>query len=122
MADLLLKTLGRDLNIDTGDLQIVTGPEAIAQHLRIRFRFFFAEWFLDRRLGVPYFQRILIKNPGTNVVRSIMRKVITATPGVLALISLDTVYEGEIRKLTVRFEARIEGSDVPLEFVEEFII
>lgn len=117
-----IDTATGDIDLSTGDLQFVDGPEAIAQHLRIRLRFFLSEWFLDRRIGIPYYQRILVKNARTNVVLAIMRKAITTTPGVLSLISIDTVYESAIRKLTVRFDARIEGSDEPLSFVEEFII
>lgn len=120
--DIALQTIDHDLDISTGDLEILEGAEAIAQHLRIRLQFFFAEWFLDRRLGVPYYQKILIKNPGTNVVRAIIRKVVTSTPGVLALISLDTAYEGTIRKLTVSFTAKIQGTDEPLVFSQEFIV
>jgi len=120
--DIRLQDAQRDIDISGGDLNLIDGPEAVAQHLRIRFHFFLGEWFLDRRLGIPYFQKILKKNPGTNVVRAIIRRVITTTPGVLALISLDTNYEGAIRKLTTPFEARIEGSDETLSFVEEFII
>ena len=120
--DIKLQDVQRDLDISGGDLNLVDGPEAVAQHLRIRFHFFLGEWFLDQRLGVPYFQKVLKKNPGTNVVRAVLRRVITTTPGVLALISLNTEYEGAIRKLTTPFECRIEGADEPLEFVEEFII
>ncbi len=120
--DLALKTLDHDLDFSTGDLDLLEGAEAVAQNLRIRLQFFLGEWFLDFRQGMPYFEKILVKNPGTNVVRSIIRKTVTSTPGVLALIALNTTYEGTIRKLTVAFTCRITGTDAPLEFTEEFII
>ena len=120
--DLKLSTADHDLDVSTGDFKLVERAEAVAQHLRIRLQFFLGEWFLDRRVGIPYYQKILVKNPGTNVVRAIMRRVITSTPGVLELRSLSTEYEGTNRKLTVAFTAQVEGSDEPLVFVEEFIV
>lgn len=110
-----------DIDISTGDLVFVEGTEAIAQHLRIRLGFFLGEWMLDRRLGVPYFQHVLIKNPKTSVVRGILRKVILRTPGVLTVSDLLVTYEPTTRIMSVSFTAQVTG-DVTLNFDEEFII
>jgi hypothetical protein len=120
-VDLLLDINSNDLDVTTGDLQLTSGAEGIAQHIRIRLRFFLAEWFLDTRLGIPYFQRILVKNPGTAVVRSILRDVIVSTPGVASMNNFVTDYVGATRTLSVAFTA-ITTDDEPLEFTEEFII
>lgn len=78
-----MKTLALD---STGDLalpvRLAEGPEAVAQKVRARLRFFLGEWFLDRRLGVPYLTKILVKNPNLSLVSSIYRRVIRQTPGI----------------------------------------
>jgi len=120
--DIKIDTATGDLAIENGDLVLLDGPEAIAQHLRIRLRFFKGDWFLDTRIGIPYFEQILIKAPNENVVRAIFRKVILETPGVEGLRSLSFTYDGAARRLTTEFDADIVGADVPISFVEEMII
>lgn len=119
--DIKLDTTG-DIDLTTGDLVLLEGPDAIAQHLRIRLRFYLGEWYLDTRIGIPYFQTILVKGARLNIVRAIFRKVILTTPGVEGLRSLDLEYEGVTRKLTVTFDADIVGADAPVRFEEELIV
>ena len=121
MADFLVDPATGDLDLSSGDIQIVDGANAVAQHVRIRLRTLFGEWFLDRRIGVPYFQRILIKNPGTNVVNRILRQVVAETPGIVELREFTTEYEGVPRRLTVRFNA-IADDGTNLTFEDELIV
>ncbi len=111
-----------DIDLTTGDLVLLDGIEAVAQHLRIRFRFYQGEWYLDTRIGMPYFQIILLKGARINIITEIFRKAILDTPGVEKLYSLDLSYDGATRVLSVEFEADIEGSDETIRFEEEFII
>ncbi len=121
MADLKLNVQTGDLEIGPdGDLIIVTGLDAIAQHLRIRLQFFRGEWFLDTRLGIPYYEEVLIKAPDLNVVQSLLREAIRETPGVIAINSFELDFEGVTRRLSLDFEAlTTEG---PLRFTEDFVI
>lgn len=119
--DFKLDTTG-DIDLTTGDLVLLDGPDAIAQHLRIRLRFFLGEWYLDQRVGMPYFQTILVKGARLNIVRAIFRKAILATPGVEGLRSLDLDYAPATRRLTVTFDADIVGADALVRFEEEMII
>lgn len=121
MADFKMTTLG-DLDLSTGDIQLVTGRDEIAQHLRIRLKFFIGEWFLDKRLGIPYIQKVFRKNPNSNVVRDLISRTALGTPGVEEIQSLDFVLDGANRKLTVDLRAKIVGDDVPLDFSEELIL
>jgi len=115
-VDLKLDDQG-DLAIENGDLVLLTGADAIRQHLKIRLRTFKGEWFLDQRLGVPYFDKILVKNPSLPQVTSLYRKVITDTPGVTALLDLAVSLDNAARRLTVTFAA--ETTDGPVELTEE---
>jgi len=120
--DLKIDTATGDLAIENGDLVLLDGPDAIAQHLSTRLRFWKGDWYLDTRIGIPYLEQILIKAPNENVVRAIFRKAILDTPGVEALRSLLFSYDGAIRRLTIEFDADIVGADEPVSFVEEMII
>lgn len=119
MADLKLDING-DLDLSTGDLVILTGIEATAQRLRRKLRFFLGEWFLDTRLGVPYFESILVKNPQTNIILSIYRQIIFDDEAVTTLNDLNLEYDAANRTLSVTFRA--ETTEGPLEFETEFII
>ncbi len=121
MANLLL-TLAGDLDFSSGGLQIVEGSDEIAQKLFTRLQFFLGEWFLDRRQGIPYYQKILIKNPELIIIQSIFREAILETPGVASLLDvIQTTLESATRKLSVRFSARLESGEI-LNFDREFII
>lgn len=113
-------TTNDDIDLSTGDIVLLEGVEAIEQHLLIRLRFFLGEWMLNRTLGIPYFEEILKKAPDPNLVKSIFRETILATPGVLRINSFSATLEAETRKLTIDFEALTEEG--PLNFNEEFPI
>ena len=120
MADLALDTDG-DLLIANNAVVLVEGDDAIVQQLRIRFRFFLGEWFLDIRQGTPYYEEILIKNPDLSRVNGIFKQVILSTPGIASLEEFDLNFDGAERLLTVTFLARKTDGEI-LEFSEEFII
>jgi len=82
---------------------------------------FKGEWFLDTRVGVPYYDSILIKNPDLVVIRSIFRNAILSTPGIANLDALTTAFDAASRKLTVEFTA-IKEDGGTLDFSKEFII
>jgi hypothetical protein len=121
VADLQLSTVDDDLDLTGEQLSIVDGDDAIIQHLLIRLRFFTGEWFLDTRVGLPYYDSILVKNPDLVFIRSLFRKAIIKTPGIAGIDSLTTAYDGTTRKLTVSFSAVKDDGEV-LDFSKEFII
>lgn len=121
MADLKLDTQTGDLEISsTGDLQIIAGIDAIRQHLSLRLQFFRGEWFLDTRLGIPYFEEVLRKAPDLVVVQSLLRDAIRSTPGVLEITEFVLDYDGVTRTLSLDF--RTLTTEGPLEFTEDFVI
>lgn len=119
--DLKLDAFG-DLDIGADDLQLISGPEAVSQHLRIRLRLFKGEWFLDTRIGVPYFQRLLGAKTSGAAVKALFRKAILGTPGVKGVTALAIDYDNPTRRLTVRFDAVVTGTEVPIQFKEEVIL
>lgn len=120
MADLLLDSTG-DIDIDSNfNLRIVDGIDAIIQHLKLRLQFFRGEWFLDTRIGMPWFEEVLRKAPDLSVVQSLVREAITTTPGVTEISEFSLDYDGVTRTLSISFRATTESG--PLEFSEDFVI
>jgi hypothetical protein len=94
-----------DLDLSSGTLQWIDGIDAIAQRVRTRLQFFRGEWFLDQRLGVPWFQVILGAKGGEQVAAQILRAVIEGTPGVDRVDELSLDLDGTTRTAAVAFRA-----------------
>lgn len=121
MSNLKLDPLTNDLDISSANFEIVTGDDAILQQLRVRFRFFLGEWFLDLRQGIPYFSEVLVKDPNIARLRDIFRQTILTTPRIESLESLSLDLDVGTRKLTVDFVA-IKDDGTILASQEVFII
>jgi len=121
MANLLLTADG-DLDLSSGNLQLVTGPDELVQKLTIRLRFFLGECFADLRQGMPYFEKVLVKNPDLVVIQAIFREAIVTTPGVDVLLgTIETTLDSTTRMLSVSFTVRSVAGDV-VDFDKEFLI
>lgn len=106
-----------DISVDINDLAIVDDTEAIDQHIQQRLGTFLGEYYLDNRVGVPYLQQILVKNPDTQIMTSAFTRTILNTPGVLELISLDMDLNNATRVLTV--SGKIQTSSGVSDFTIE---
>ena len=118
--DLLLDDTG-DLDLSEDGLQLVDGNDAIEQHLLIRLRLVKGEWFLDERVGTPYYSRVLIKNPDLEAVRLVFRRVILTTPGILSLSSFSLTLDTTTRVASLSFTAT-KDDGATFVFAEEFIV
>jgi hypothetical protein len=99
--DLLLDESTWDLVTDATDLKLVDGADAVRQHLAQRLKTFLGEWFLDQRIGVPYLQQVLVKNPDPVVLDSVFKAEIIHTPGIVELLSFDLGIDAGARRLQV---------------------
>lgn len=79
-----------DRVIVNGDWAMASDGPAIKQGVKIRLRFFRGEWFLDEEIGIPYYERILVKNPNISEVREWYRRALQSAPGVREIARLDT--------------------------------
>ena len=100
---------------------ILRGAPACIQKLRQRLRFWKGEYFLDTRLGVPWRERILRKNPDLNLVNAILRRVIYETPGVRSVDSFQSTL-GKDRALSVNFGATLKDGSTVIAQAEPLII
>jgi hypothetical protein len=90
----------------------VEGIQQIRQRLSSRFQFFAGEWFLDLRQGIPMYRDVFLKNPRSPVIRSLLRRVVLTTPGVLACPRFDLVLDAPSRRAAATFEAVCDGGRI----------
>lgn len=86
--------------------------EQVDQRLRVRFRFFKGEWFLNLDAGMPYFQFILVKGQSEQVLRSIFTQAIQGVGGVEEVLEVTPVVDRRYRTLTVTFRAKLSDGSI----------
>lgn len=101
--DIKLNKETHDLDITDGSPTLVTGRDAIHQHLKIRLLWGKGEWFLNTDLGIPYLDRIFIRGVNEADVISIFADTAKNTPGILSVdnIILNTDFATRIASLTM---------------------
>ena len=107
MSDIRLDQSG-DIALEAGQLSLNDGIESIRQHLQVRLRFFLGEWFLDQTVGVPYFQNVFVDRPRANVLTTVFKREILATPGVIELEDFALSIDRATRTLSVSFKAKTD--------------
>ncbi len=92
-----------DITLDeTGNLRMVYDAEAVGEHARQRLQFFLGEWFLDPRIGVPWFDQVLgFSGSRPQVSEAIVKRVILQTPGVIGLSGINTAFDRAVRGMRV---------------------
>ena len=105
MHDLALNVDSWDLVFHNNDLLLIDNAERIGQQIKITLQFWFAEWFLDNKLGIPYLERICVKNPNLQHIRQIFRQAILSVEGVESVTELTLSVNASQRILTVTYTA-----------------
>jgi hypothetical protein len=112
-----LKIQDGHLAIEKGDLVLVDGIDAIRQHLHTRLNIFKGSWFLDQRVGMPYIEKVLVKNPNLAIISDVYRRAILTTPGVMGIDALSINLDRGTRRLSVAFNAKTTSGR--LDYSEE---
>lgn len=101
----------RDFTVVNGKLQLVSDVnQATAIKLRNRFLFVKGEWWLDTRIGVPYYDFIWgIKNPDLQIIKSIFTSVCKSVPTVAKVLGIDLDFDRADRQLTSDFTVSTTG-------------
>jgi hypothetical protein len=106
-----------DLEITHGRARVVRGVEAISQRLRIRFRLWRGDWFLNTLEGIPYNEIVLRKRTSPGLRREVFRRAALRMHGIRDVLSMDVAIDGRTRALSVRAELLLEDLTT-LPFVE----
>jgi hypothetical protein len=114
MSDIALNQSGQsgDLNLTGHRLNLITDEAAIEQQVRIRCLFFFEEWFLDLRQGIPYFRDVYVKAPNLDLVRSLFRAAILGTPRISTVPTIELTLDKSTRALTISFTATMDTGEL----------
>jgi hypothetical protein len=107
LKNLYIDPITKDLAITDFNLQLTANSnENLAQKVETRLNTFAGEWFLNVELGVPYYQRILKKNPNYADVNSLLLSIVASTPGVESVEAFAVKFETSTRDYRVEFTAK----------------
>ena len=104
----------------SGDIDLTQGlrttPDLATytvQRLAENLGFFLGEWFLDQRLGVPFFTVVIGEMPDIALLDTLYRRTILDTAGVGALTALKLDYDNALRTLSIAFTCVLaDGSTI----------
>ncbi len=99
--DLLLSDK-HDLAIVNFDLKLTDNDQAVSQRVKQALLLFKGEWFLDKELGIPYYQDILGTKNSTDTVRAIFVKAIRSTEGVKDLTEFNMEFDDATGTLNIK--------------------
>lgn len=93
--------LDRNRDIQIGaDGQLVLTPtfgDTLKQRVECRLRTFRGELFMDRGVGVPYFEEFQSKSPNVNSISMLLRSEVMAVDGVVSVDSMSVTFDREAR-------------------------
>jgi hypothetical protein len=119
--DIYLDSTNKDIEVQNLDLRLTTTQtEFIAQKIETVLLTFLREWWLNRTLGLPWFESILIKNPNIDLVNSLIQNEVLEIEEVIEIVDYENTYENDIRKMTISMAVKgstgeiIEVSEVTL--------
>lgn len=85
-----------------GDLAIVQGSDAVAQHIRQRLMTFAGEWFLDTTAGMTWLAEIMGREYDPALAEAIVKAEILRTHGVTEITSFSVGFSSEVRALEIK--------------------
>ena len=91
---------------------IAERSEACAQNVKTRLLLLQGEWFLDLTDGVPWLQKIMTKPARTLLANTIIKRRIATTTDVTEIVSYQSSFSSETRKLTISVSVRTVYGDV----------
>ena len=105
--DLLLDA-NNNLVFVNGDFQWARGLAGVVQECRIKLSMFRGEWFLDRTVGISYWQEILGAKPelAISALMSEFYEALMGVEDVVAVVKLSAVYNRNSRELVVTWAVR----------------
>lgn len=120
MPDLKLND-SHDLMFVDGDLVLTkTESESLAQRLKIKLLSFEGDWFLNLNEGIPYHQKIFLKQTPKATIDLIFKRAILEEEDVLALLEFSSTIDARYRIYSLNFKIRsangVETIPVELSF------
>ncbi len=103
-----------DLMLDSNYQLAVTETFAdiVALRIRTRLRTILGEHFLNRNLGVAYFEEIMVKNPDLSKVKNLLLVALSGVEGVSKVLQFDPIFESSTRTYRVTFKVLATTGEV----------
>lgn len=105
MATFALDVVSGDLSFSNGRAVIISGAAEKAQKIKNRLSLFLGEWFIDTRVGMPWYQTVLVKNPNLQIIQQLFRSVILGVEGIAYVEAVEVIYDPALRTLSYTFAA-----------------
>ena len=95
-----------DIDISNGRITEVSDSELTLQRIKNDFKFYKGEWYLNRELGVPYFEVFFGKNTDKNRVQDEVVRVLDEIPAILEILEINIRDEGITRFIDIKVRDR----------------
>lgn len=100
-----------DIDLSKGLRFTTSMKQYAAQRLDCTLSFFLGEWFLDKRQGIPYFERIIGATPDLGLLETLYRRAILGSPGIASLPALSLAFNRSTRELSPTFRAIVKDGE-----------
>lgn len=101
-----------DLHLLNGQIHFWDGFNAKWQKTIVLLKFIRGEWFLNTEEGIPYFTQVLVHNPDSKAIVSLLRKAILASPGCASVPVCTLDRDRAQRTATLNFKAIFDDGTV----------
>ena len=101
----------------TNDLQWSKGIPGVIQECRIKLLMFKGEWFLDREVGISWWEQILGQKPDVAIaaITSEFFDKLMSVEDVLVVRQLDVEYNGTTRTISVTWSVKCTFGNTPTQ-------
>lgn len=110
MIDLKLDASG-DLEVESGDLELVDGVMAVVQSIGVTWGIHQGEWLFDTSRGVPWRQDVLTKPIDPTLVQAAIDTSTRSVEGVVDIESIELDLDAGTRRLTFDVRVVIDNTD-----------
>jgi hypothetical protein len=118
MIDEALDTTTHDTAYDGVNQSVVSDRDQVKQNIKIRLLMIQGEWFLNSQIGLPYFEKILVKNPDFSAIDVMIKATIVDTPEVTGITAYSSMFNKTARRLSVSFQASTIYGNVTINNLE----
>ena len=113
--------MNKDLALDsTWDLYFspdgdVAVTDSLRQAIQIKLRWALGEWIYNEELGIPYFEKILVKKPDTQEISTIIRTTLLEFAEVKSVKYCTVEVDHDTRKCTCKFSVVTDKETIESE-------
>lgn len=108
-----IDNITKDLTLDDAfNLRFTSNiAEYTAQKIEAKLQIFKGEWYLNRDLGLPFYESFFVKNPDLGFINSVLITEITSVDTVDSLIRFDSVFNTGTRSYNVAFTSKLINNE-----------